>query len=351
MTTPRPRLSARTRSAVALTAVAVMAALATAVPAAATTPGPNGRIAFKTYLDADRSTGAIFTIRPGGEGLRQITSPQSGTVDDQPDWSPDGSLIAFRRCAPNAPCAIYTVRPDGSQLRRLTAPCTATPPGVETTCVDESEVAFLPDGRHIVFTRASGTVRDFPDGEGFIQHSDIVIRDLSGQHSVVVLRGRPFAGDNVEMVASPDGTEIAFRRLNSPLVAPANGIAVFVMRVDGTHLRRITPWTLRAGDHPDWSPNGQWILFRSNEDNNFLNSQLYVIHPDGSHLHQVTHVGADTMLLSSSFAPDGRRIVYSRSGRDGQPDIFTADLDGTHVQQVTRTPAWDSAPDWGPSAG
>jgi hypothetical protein len=45
----------------------------------------NRRIAFKGYLDADNPTGAIFTIRPDGTHPRQITFPDVGTVDDQPD--------------------------------------------------------------------------------------------------------------------------------------------------------------------------------------------------------------------------------------------------------------------------
>jgi TolB protein len=337
------------RRVAALAAFGLVLAVVLAAPASATSPGDNGRIAFKGYLDVDRTTGAIFTIRQDGTLGRQITRPSAGTVDDQPDWSPDGSLVAFRRCAPDTVCAIYTVRADGTHLRRLSPACDATPPDLETQCADESDVAFMPDGDHVVFTRATGLVRDFPNGDGFIEHSDIVIRDLSGSHSQVILRSRPFAGDNVEMVASPDGRQIAFRRQNSPLVQPADGIAVFVMHSDGTHLRRITPWSMHAGDHPDWSPDGRWILFRSNEDGDFVNSQLFVVHPDGSGLRQVTHVSADTMLLSSSFSPDGARIVYSQSGEAGQPDVFTARVDGSHVRQVTHTPLWESAPDWGPA--
>jgi Tol biopolymer transport system component len=336
------------RRVAALAALGLASALAVAAPASATTPGENGRIAFKGYLDVDRSTGAIFTIRPDGTDGRQLTRPAVGTVDDQPDWSPDGSLIAFRRCVPDTVCAIYTVRPNGSRLHRLSAPCDATAPDIETKCADESEVAFLPDGRHVVLTRSTGLVREFPNGDGFIEHSDIVIRDLSGRHSRVVLRSRPFAGDNAQMVVSPDGRQIAFQRENSPLAEPAGGIAIFVMRSDGTHLRRITPWSLRAGDHPDWSPDGRWILFRSNVDGGFLDSQLYLLHPDGGGLRQVTHVSADTMLLSSSFSPDGRQIGYSQTGDAGRPDIFTMRVDGSDVHQVTRTPLWESAPDWGP---
>jgi TolB protein len=339
----------------ALRAGAVAAALGltltavVATPAGATPPGVNGRIAFKGYLDADRSTGAIYTIRPNGTSVRQITRPDAGTVDDQPDWSPDGTLVAFRRCAPDTPCAIYTVRANGSQLRRLSPPCEATPPGVENTCADESEVAFMPDGRRVVVARATGQVRGFPNGEGWIEHSDIVIRDLTGRNTRVVLRSQPFAGDNIEAVASPDGRHIAFQRSNSPLAEPPGGVAVFVVDTDGSHLRRITPWSLNAGDHPDWSPDGRWILFRSNAEGDFLNSQLYVVHPDGRRLRQVTHVSADTMLLSSSFSPDGTSIVYARSGDNDEPDIFSARVDGSHVQQITHTPRWESAPDWGPA--
>src|SRR5215212_918466 len=142
-----------------LAALCVIFTVAMAAPASATTPGDNGRIAFKGYLDADRSTGAIFTIRPDGTRLRQVTFPAAGTIDDQPDWSPNGSLIAFRRCVPDTVCAIYIVQPNGTHVRRLSAPCDAPPPEIETVCADESEVAFMPDGHHVVFTRSTGTVR------------------------------------------------------------------------------------------------------------------------------------------------------------------------------------------------
>jgi Tol biopolymer transport system component len=314
--------------------------------AGATTPGANGAIAFKHYLDADRSTGAIVTVWPDGTHWKQVTRPSSGTVDDQPDWAPDGSLIAFRRCAPDAPCAIYTVRPDGTGLRRVTPTC--SPDADESTCADESEVAFLPDSRHVLLTRATGRVRVLSDGEGWIEHSDIVVRDLATGHDHVVRRSRPFSGDNVEMVASPTGGRIVFLRSTSPLGQPASAHALFVVRWDGTHLRRLTPWSTEAGDHPDWSPDGRWILYRAPDHGDFLDSQLYVVHPDGRGTRQVTHVPSGTRLLSSSFSPDGRRIVFGRDGRGGEPDIFTMSVHGGPVHQVTYSPRWDSAPDWGP---
>jgi TolB protein len=342
---PAARPSSRWRRRAAGVAVAVPMAFVLAVPASATTFGANGPIAFRRYLDADHTTSAIFSVGADGRGERMLTRPAAGVQDTQPDWSPNGRLVAFERCQPDAPCAIYTVRANGTHLRRLSPPCTATTPDV---CPEESGVAFMPDGRHVVFTRTSGPVREFPDGSAFVEHSDLVIRDLSGKHAVVAMRGRPFSGDNEQVVASPDGRRLAFQRRNSPLVEPAGGTAVVVVDVDGQHLHRITPYALDAGDHPDWSPDGRWILFRSNESADFLDSQLYVVHPDGSGLRQVTHLSADTLLLSASFSPNGQKIVYAQTGAGGVPDIFTMDVNGTHLQQVTNTPEWDSAPDWGP---
>lgn len=330
----------------ALVIAGITASLAAVGPASATTPGVNGPIAFRTYLDPDQTTSAIFTVRSDGTGLRKVTRPGTGTLDSQPDWSPHARLIAFERCAFDTVCAVYTVRPDGRQLKRLTAPCHAKPPALGG-CADESGIAFMPDGRRVVFTRATGNIRTFANGDDVIEHSDLVIRDLSGQHARVVFRSRPFSGDNDGAVASPDGTRLAYQHRNSPIGRPGGGSAVFVVGVCGRHRHRITPWTLDAGDHPDWSPNGKWILFRSNESGNFLNSQLFIVHPDGTGMRQITDVSPDTLLLSASFSPDGKQIVYARSGRDGQPDIFTIKFDGAPGRQLTHTSRWDSAPDWG----
>ena len=80
----------------------------------------------------------------------------------------------------------------------------------------------------------------------------------------------------------------------------------------------------------------------------FLDSQLYVVRPSGRGLRQVTRVSPDTALLSASFSPDGRHIVYAQTGRGGEPDLFTMRRNGSDRRRVTGSGAWESAPDWGP---
>lgn len=48
-----------------------------------------------------------------------------------------------------------------------------------------------------------------------------------------------------------------------------------------------------------------------------------------------------------SWSPDGRSIVFV-SDRDGNPEIFVMDADGSNPRNLTRDPGFDSAPAWSP---
>lgn len=305
-----------------------------ASPGATTTsPGKNGRIAFRRWLDSAQSTGAIVTVEASGKIEKQITQPPSGAEDGSPDWSPDGSMLVFHRAG--SPYSVYTVAADGSNLRRLTEPDE-----------DASGASFLPDGQRVVYTHASGSEKVFPGDERWIEHSDLVVRGVDGSNPTVLIRSRPFEGDYNSPRFAPDGARLLFVRQNSPLTKPAHAHAVFVARSDGAGQRRITPWTLDAGDDPDWSPNGRLILFHSHEGGG-PQGQLYVIRPDGTGMRQLTHFKAGTFVGSASFSPDGKWIAFAKSGRGGAADVFVMRADGSGIRPVSQTALWDSAPDWG----
>jgi TolB protein len=323
-----------------VTAVTVAAVGAASQDAAATAPGKNGKLTFRRYFDSAHSTGAIFVGAADGTGLLQITHPKPAVVDDQPDWSPDGSLIVFYRCGRDAPCALYTVKPDGSHLKRLSAPAAKTR-------TDDSEASFTADGRHIVFTQASGGVKSWAGGDE-VQHSAIVVMDLSGKHRRVIAHAAPYQADLEFAMFSPDGSQFLYEHWRSHFAGPPAKRAIIVASADGKHKRRITPWELNAGDGADWSPDGTHILFRSNDDeDDATQSQIYTVRPDGSELKQLTNVPDGTLLLSSTFSPDGTQIVFAMGGADGQADLFVMNADGTGSHPVLAGPLWDSAPDWG----
>ena len=337
-----------------LAVVSVIAALAIGAgllvtTALATPPGKNGRIAFTRYADGapggEPSRGAIFTIGANGKGERRVTRPPAGASDVQPDWSRDGSRIVFERQFADKPYEVWSVRPDGSDLRQIDPGCPAGIP--EDQICEESSPAWSPDGRRIAFGHAYGKLK-YIDNVEWIEVGAVSIMDADGSsfRQLTQLK-RPTSSEDFQPVWSPDGKRIAFQRENST-ASPRGKRAIFVVNADGTGLRRVTPWRLDAGDHPDWSPDGRWILFRSPSFD--LGGNIYAIRPDGTGLKQLTDFAPGVEVLSSSYSPDGKSIVFSRTGKGGLPDLYVMRGDGTRIKQVTRTAPWESAPDWGPQS-
>ena len=89
--TPRTR-----RLALVATGLAACTAML-AAEALATPPGKDGRIAFLRAGTPDGENGSIFTLGANGKLETRVTRPPVGASDFQPDWSPDGSRIAFER--------------------------------------------------------------------------------------------------------------------------------------------------------------------------------------------------------------------------------------------------------------
>ncbi len=334
---------ARTLSLLALAAVLALPA----PPAQATFAGQNGRIAFRRFLNEERSWGAVFTINPNGTRERQVTFPDEGFVDRNPDVSPDGRRIVFEREGPDYD-EVFAVDVDGSHLTWLTRH------GPEDFCFELSGTcsgspAWTPDGRHVIFSSARGpVVNDFVELKGlFIMRAD-------GSHlRQLTQRKAPREGEDSDPQVSPDGRRVVFQRQNVRNVQPDAGIALWVLDLQTGRERRITPYELSGGDTPDWSTDGRRILFHSNTEGEAdVSANLYTVRPNGKGLKQLTfEQGGAVNYLGSSYSPDGRFIVVGRRPATGgvNADVFIMRTDGSNIRPLTRTVLYDSYPDWGPA--
>ena len=132
--------------------------------------------------------------------------------------------------------------------------------------------------------------------------------DLTAQHQIT--NG---GYDNGWPNWSPDGTRLAF---DSARIAPEAGgdlKEIFTMAADGTDVRQVTHLGHYAGQ-PTWSPDGQWIAFTTDGPDYPATQGIYVVHPDGTSLHQVVALpdGPRSVWLDAPrFSPDGRQIAYT----------------------------------------
>jgi Tol biopolymer transport system component len=189
----------------------------------------------------------IYLMRSNGSAMHRLVRHSDG--DRNPAWSPDGTRIAFRSANPSPPQSngrIYVINADGTGLRQLTPDHPL--PGVDPH--DESP-SWSPDGSRLVFTR-SGTLA-FINADG----SDLTLLWQCGC-------GSP--------AWSPDGEWLAFDMWDD------NNLDVYVMRIDGTELRRLTT-SPAVEARPRWSPDGSRVVFYRSEPGRL---QMYHIGVDGT---------------------------------------------------------------------
>ena len=65
-------------------------------------------------------SGDVWSIRPNGHRLTQLTFATDDTFSFAPSYSPDGTRIIFSRYTPRGNVDLYTMRPDGSRAEPLT---------------------------------------------------------------------------------------------------------------------------------------------------------------------------------------------------------------------------------------
>jgi len=177
----------------------------------------------------------IFVLNT--DGVRRLTSDGSSV---SPTWSPNGARIAFVSWR-DGDDDIYVMNADGSGQQQLTS----------NQALDITP-AWSPDGSRIAFASARGS------GGGL----DLYVMDVDGTNASCLTCGLqvPAPGQGgFEPAWSPDGTRIAFARLN-----PGSGIVL--INADGSD-----PTFLTAGSDPDWSPDGTRIAFVRDGDISLIN--------------------------------------------------------------------------------
>jgi Tol biopolymer transport system component len=269
-----------------------------------TMPGNNGLIAFS--LDRG-SGGEIFTIEADGTNLTRLTHMDGNAI--APDWSPDGSRLAFWL----EDQTLYTMAADGSDLQEVTSP--------------GGQAAFTPDGEHLVYVPS-----DLDVGHGIF----LVRADGSDAPGELLADPFPESGyGNPEM--SPDGQTVTFNRDSG----------VFAVDVDGTDARMLVSSSLFVVIKHDWAPDGSRIVFTPFYQYE-QNPNVWTIGNDGTGVDKLTHATGAHGAFAGSYSPDGEWIVFRVENLDrGRFRILRMHSDGSDRTLIASLPFSPRFLDWG----
>ena len=147
----RSRTGASLLVALAAATAAGFVTLAAGDVASASSPGLNGRIAFRSDRGGNFD---IYTMNSDGGDVVQLAG--SPLVDGQPAWSPDGTRIVFQSNR-SGTSQLYVMNADGSDETRLTNDTAA-----------DFQPAWSPDGDRIAFS----STRNGGDEDIFVMNAD-----------------------------------------------------------------------------------------------------------------------------------------------------------------------------------
>jgi TolB protein len=253
----------------------------------------------------------------------------------------------------NAEIYLMTTNEDGTVID------TRHPIRVTDNAVGDGFPQLSPDGKKIVFD----SNRDVP---GLPTHiSDLFLMKADGKDQTRLTRGS-------SATWSPDGRYIAFHRSASGMGLPIKvdpGAAtfdsdIFVMRVpdldgdliDEPTMANITNTQAYIDDDPNWSPDGQKIVFtRHGVNDNHLNSitaEICVLNLGTGDVE--CHMGDNgEEERAPVWSPDGTRIAYMcRSGvQVGEIpgtafEICVMNADGTGRVQLTDNSVFEATGTW-----
>lgn len=273
------------------------------VQAAAGTPG----IAATRLLFIQR--GRVYRVDSDGADLTPLTP--EGVKTFSPTWGPKGKQIAYMQFD-GAKGHVY-IQDATTGARHIVAP---TEQNLNFT------PEFSPDGRTLVFSRASG------DG------TDIFSYNIADHCCLQRLTVGRFA-DNLSPTFSPDGRRIAFVSTRAGLPQ------IYVMAADGTGQELFAPFdygVTGSSNGPEWSPDGLNIAFHRDVAGS---PQVFVMDVASRTVRQLTSLGRNE---DPTWAPDGRHIAFV-SNRTGNRQLWIIDLDTGSIRQLTRVgearlPAW-----------
>lgn len=317
-------------------------------------PLPESEIAFVAERNGRHG---IHLMQSDGSNIRTLTSSdQRGSFYDELAWSPDGAKLAFLAGPQQGAHDIYVMNTDGSSLRNLTnEPANYSAPSWSP---DGQRLAFAAGGANTsdiyVIDASGGTPRNLtrssdsetaptwsPDGQqiafvsGRTGFQRIYLMEADGSN--VQRLTQDTAGYFSRPTWSPDGQRIAYKAIR--------GGQRWYIEVIDTESNLIDTMGFDVAQYVDldWSPDGQQIAFVSVIGGH---REIYRVHFNGANLHRLTdHPARDS---HPDWSPDGRFLLFTREEYDGSQALYLMEADGSNPRSLEVAVDANTRPRWRP---
>jgi len=244
---------------------------------------PNGQLIAYWGIDLDSHRDIWVAPASGGQGVR-ITRDEH--LNWNPVWSPDGNYLYF--CSNRGgSTGIWRV-----PVKESTGETRGAPELVRTPAPYTGHLSFSRDGRRLAYVHQVTTgqirmVRFDPVREAAISEPREIAESAKGA-------SRP--------TLSPDGKWLAFN-------TSERQEDLIVVAADGGLTRQLTSGEARNRG-PRWSPDGKRIAFFSTRSGDW---EIWTVDPDGGDLRQITALVGQNVAWPV-WSPDSRQLAYTIFG-------------------------------------
>jgi len=235
----------------------------------------------------------------------------SATLSILPTPQPVTGLIAFHSNCDGG-YQVYIMDSNGENVRRLTD---FAPPNSEPT--------WSPDGSKVAFTSGKDDINNF----------NLYMINADGTNAQPLIE--PERGYNWYPSWSPLGDKIVYQST----FERQGRVGIFVVEIDTGQITSLSSTEI-TDSMPAWSPDGQRIVFVSDQDGDI---DIYTMKADGSERVRLTHDSGRN--VHPAWSSDGSKIVFI-STRDGEGDIYLMNSDGSEQTRLTFSPTYS---EWNPS--
>ena len=126
---------------------------------------------------------------------------------------------------------------------------------------------------------------------------------------------------------------------------------IYISDYDGANPKRVTS-TTTLNVAPSWSPDNQAIAYttwRPSGSGGFGTYQdITISWIFRGEMKSPANGNPDRQNYLAQWSPDGTKLAFT-SNRDGNPEIYVMNKDGSGLRRVTNNPAIDEAPTWSPT--